>query len=90
MEDILNKHMSSLSEIDKLLYLSGLVKSSVSDYRKKEKALKIESEFSYMSAPKRTAKNRGGKLTSLSARASINCQMYHKGIQDIKKVIKYL
>lgn len=86
----LKKYMSSLSEIDKLLYLRKLVNASISNLKKKEKSVNAEFGFDYISAPKRTASNRGGKATSLTANA-INCtQIYFSSLEDIKAMVKYL
>lgn len=90
MDKMRDKHLSSLSDIDKLLYLRRLVNSSISDLKKKDKAVETELGFSYISSPKRTANNRGGKATTITANAINMTQMYFKGIAEIKETVKYL
>lgn len=88
--EMLNKYMSNLSELDKLLYVRKLLNSCISNLKTKEKSLIAESNFDYMGAPKRTANNRGGRMTSISAKASVSCKMYVDSIEDLKKTVNKL
>ena len=81
-EKQLNKHLSNLSELDKLLLLRKLINSSISNFKSKEKALKAE--FNYEGC--RTGV-RGGKRTTLSAKASNSAEMYVKSIEFLKLAV---
>lgn len=87
---LLDKYMSNLSDLDKLLYVRKLLNSCISNLKAKEKSLISESKFDYMSAPKRTANNRGGRMTSISAKASVSCKIYQDSVEDLKKTVSKL
>ena len=78
-EKQLNKHLSSLSDLDRLLFIRKLINSSISNFKSKERALK--SEFNYEGCRKGV---RGGKRTSLSAKASNSAEIYVKSIEFLK------
>ena len=86
----LKKHISNLSELERLVYLRKLVNSSISNLKSKIKSEEAEFNHDIYSSGKRTASNRGGKPTSLTAKAVSNAQMYFNSLEDIYEAIKLI
>tara|TARA_B110000908_G_C9798851_1_gene247750 strand:- start:122 stop:391 length:270 start_codon:yes stop_codon:yes gene_type:complete len=89
MEERMIQHVRSLNEKDRLLFLRKQIAETIKDFNKKEKALSAEFNFDGGHI-KRTARNRGGRATTLSANATSSTQMYFKSIEYLKLIVKHL
>ena len=86
---LLKEHFDSLSEKERLLLCRKAINSCISSLNTKEKA--VLSEFNHSNGSyKRTAHNRGGKATTLTARAIASTQIYFSCIEHLKEVVKLL
>lgn len=81
----INKHMSSLSEEDRLLCVRNQINACLSWLRKRNKA--SDAEFNFDGC---RAGVRGGKITTLAANSARNAELYDCSIEDLKKYIKHL
>ena len=89
MEERMIKYIKSLTEKERLLFCKTQIATVIKDFNKKEKA--VNSEFNFNGGHiNRTAQNRGGRATTLTASAVNNTQMYFKSLDDLKLIVKYL
>tara|TARA_R110000796_G_scaffold172233_1_gene289245 strand:+ start:1687 stop:1956 length:270 start_codon:yes stop_codon:yes gene_type:complete len=89
MEERMIKYIKSLTEKERLLFCKKQIADVIKGFNEKEKALISEFNFNG-SHIKRTARNRGGRATTLSANATSSAQMYFKSIEYLKLIVKYL
>lgn len=89
MKERMTEHIKSLTEEERLLFCRKQITVLIKDFRKKEKSMLREFYFSG-SHINRTARNRGGKATTITANAVNNTQMYLKSLEDLKLIVKYL
>lgn len=89
MEERMINYIKSLSEKERLLFCRKQIATVIKDFNKKEKALNAEFNFNG-SHINRTAQNRGGRATTLTANVVNNTQMYFKSLEDLKLIIKHL
>jgi DNA replication initiation complex subunit (GINS family) len=89
MEDRMIAYIKNLTEEEKLLYCRKQITATIKDFKAKEKAMLAEFNHSNGSF-KRTSQNRGGKTTTLSARATSNAQTYFSSVESLKLIVKYL
>lgn len=85
MKERLKKHFNTLTEEEKLNYCKKQLATVISNFKKKEKAVKAE--FEYNGDRKGI---RGGKFTSLSSNAVTNTQMYFSSLEDLKTIIELI
>ncbi len=89
MEERLTEYIKNLTEEERLLYCRKQIAVVIKDFKTKEKSLLAERNHNNGSFS-RTAQNRGGKTTTLSARATSNAQSYFSSVEDLKRIVKYL
>lgn len=85
MEERLKKYITSLTEEERLVYCRKQISSVMSNFKSKEKAVKSELEYDGC----RTGV-RGGKRTTLSARAVNTTQLYFSSIEELRLIVSYL
>lgn len=85
MEERLKKYIISLTEEERLIYCRKQISNVISNFRAKEKAVKREFEYEGC----RTG-IRGGKRTTITAKAVNSTQMYFSSIEELKFIIKHL
>lgn len=85
----MEEHIKSLTEEERLLFCRKQISTVIKDFRSKEKSQ--EAEFNYSGRHiNRTARNRGGKLTTLSAKAMNDMQAYQSSLEYLKMIVRYL
>tara|TARA_R110000851_G_C12749764_1_gene531853 strand:+ start:188 stop:457 length:270 start_codon:yes stop_codon:yes gene_type:complete len=89
MEERMIKYIKSLTEKERLLFCKKQIADVIKGFNKKEKALIAEFNFDGGHI-NRTARNRGGRATTLSANAINSTQTYFKDIECLKLIVKYL
>lgn len=85
MKERMIKYITSLSEEERLVYLKKQSAHVLSCYKKREKALL--SELNYTGS--RTGV-RGGKITTLQANSTNKCEIFDKAVEDLKLIIRYI
>ena len=85
MQERMLKYIQSLTQEERLLFCRKQISVVIKDFRAKEKALK--SEYNYEGC--RTGV-RGGKRTTLSARADNSAESYVDSIKYLKMIVNEL
>lgn len=85
MEERLIKYIKNLTPEERLTECKKQAATALKSFKTKEKSL--TAELNYNGA--RTGA-RGGKRTTLSAKASNDCQAYEQDINYLKLIIKYI
>jgi len=85
----MKKYIESLTEEQRLSFCRKQIANTIKSYKCKENA--VNAEFNHNNGSfKRTAQNRGGRTTTLTAKATQTTQNYFRDIEDLKLIIKYL
>ena len=85
METKIKNFMNGLSDKEKIVAIKVMAKTVHDNLQKKERALIAESSFNGDSKGLR-----GGKRTTLTARATNACEAYESSKTDLKLYVKYL
>ena len=89
MQDRMLEHIKSLTEQERLLFCRKQLAIVIKEFRVKEKSMMTEMNYSG-SHINRTANNRGGRLTTVAAKAMNDTQAYLASIDYLKMIVRHL